>query len=255
MGNEISKCMYGKTSPQPCNVETEDSYQNACADKCMGQRTFVPNTIPVSFAVFIYSYRILVSQGVTQLGNCRISNALIKSAFPAARPQMIRLLCLLVFIKTKILEDSTGNLSTDELATRFLDKTESPPWSWNKSWTEINSWQAFSDWSSNVPHRGHHLWNSHSLGTAELIHVVSITPNENGEIDGNQVMPRHEMVILGGARAIVAPHLLIYSPDINAWRIVKTRHNPPPRYSATVVTICSKYVILIGGKKRIQSVA
>ena len=56
------------------------------------------------------------------------------------------------------------------------------------------------------------------------------------------------MVILRGARAIVAPRLLIYSQDINAWRIVKTRHNPPPRYSATVATICSKYVILIGGE-------
>ena len=33
IGNEISRCMYGKTSPQPYSVETELRYQNACTDK------------------------------------------------------------------------------------------------------------------------------------------------------------------------------------------------------------------------------
>ena len=160
---------------------------------------------------------------------------------------MSRLLYFLVFIETKILADSTGNLSTKELATRFLDETERPLWSWNKSWTEINSWQAFSDWSSNIP-----SWPS---GTVPLhfldygVHVVSIYPKRIG---GNQVTPRQEMIILGGVQANLAPRRLdevwIYLPDINAWRMVKTRPNPPTRYSATIVTICSKYLILIGGE-------
>ena len=160
-----------------------------------------------------------------------------------------RLLCFLVFIETKILANSTGDLSTKELANSFLDEIERPLWSWNKSWTEINSWQAFSDWSSNLPSV------LSPCGPRPYgVHVVSIYPKRIGETDGNQVTPRQEMVIVGGARANLASRLFkfdeawIYSPDINAWRTVKTFHNPPPRYSATIVTICSKYLILIGGE-------
>ena len=150
---------------------------------------------------------------------------------------------------------------SDKFKVLFPNDTGHPLWSWNESWTDVNSWQPFSDWSSNFPTSTSnpgvysypedlgYIYFQDFYGNFYTVHVFSSNQLTRGP-GAKEVEKLQEMVIVGESCADNGCFFYdtwIYSSNINSWRLVRSHHKPFPVSYRVFATICS-YIVLIGGQ-------